>query len=719
MTIMKAFKTLLCIAVALIAVSATAADMKFFRKAAERVWKTHPEYFDANKAVPDSIAEGNSAVILMKYQSLNADYERISNLGGDKTFTRRKIFTRVMVKLLDANGVKEFSQHEFGESERAKAGHYTFMKADNAFGARVYKPDGTVTDVDLSEAFAVTEGKKDKEKNAIKRKIDIPGLEPGDVLDYFSYDEDEVQEFDPSPVRISLISDYPIMESIVECRFSPNLTIEYRAFNGAPDFEHSSDDKYNYLHLHRYNLPVLTDKRFIMKAREVPFYTIYTVNNTSTLRFYPYTLRGGGINGNLPIGTVYRDIALTLAKSDYGQHHLPGDVRRIMKEYIKTHPEASREEILKTAWTAAVYTNTFDKKDRASDYWVAVMFADLARKQGWADSVGVGFLNSRYDVPTEKIINWRQPDFGIFADGKYYLERSALLHPAGELPAAYQGERGGAYIQDRENLLQFKMPTVFVSQTTPSHKSRMTVKCNMTVKDDNSLDTRYDLTFSGITKEITSDLVDRVKWASEIEDYLGIPAGKRYKSDTYDAVEREKEIKETIRQLCSDYLYGGDEYDVDNFDITAHGVRPDAPDFKMTLSASMPETVSAVGNDLILSIGRFLGKQNPMTGTDRNRQTDIWLFGPIQSQYDFNITIPDGYEADPASLANLKTMVNNPLGMFYAEAVDNGNGTISLRTRIKINVSKAPIGAWEDFLKINDAETAFYDTVLLLKKKTQ
>ena len=64
-------------------------------------------------------------------------------------------------------------------------------------------------------------------------------------------------------------------------------------------------------------------------------------------------------------------------------------------------------------------------------------------------------------------------------------------------------------------------------------------------------------------------------------------------------------------------------------------------------------------------------------------------------------------------------MVNNPLGMFYAEAVDNGDGTISLRTRTKINVSKAPIGAWEDFLKINDAETAFYDTVLLLKKKTQ
>ena len=55
--------------------------------------------------------------------------------------------------------------------------------------------------------------------------------------------------------------------------------------------------------------------------------------------------------------------------------------------------------------------------------------------------------------------------------------------------------------------------------------------------------------------------------------------------------------------------------------------------------------------------------------------------------------------------------------MFYAEAVDNGDGTVSLRTRTKMNVATAPIGAWDDFLKLDDAITAFYDSVLVLKKK--
>lgn len=714
---MKPLKTICSIVLALAAVSGAAADMKFFKKAAKLVWDTHPEYFDAHREIPDSVAAGHSAVVLMKYEQVYADYEKVSYYVGDKTFTRRKDFTRIMVKLLDQNGVEEFSKHEFGESERAKAGHYTFMKADNAFGARVHKPDGTVTDVDLSEAFAVTEGKKDKEKNALRRKIDIPGLEPGDVLEYFTYDEDEVQELDPSPIKIDLIGPYPILESIVECRFSPNLTVEYRAYNDAPGFEESSDGKYNYLRLHRHNLPVLTDKRYLNKARQVPFYVIFTLNNTSTQRFYPYSRRDGGLNGNRAIGAVYRDISLTLAKSDYGQHHLPRDVKRIMKDFTKTHPEASREEILKAAWTATAYTNILDKENKASDYWVAVMFSDLVRDQGWADSVGVGFLNPHNEVPTEGIINWRQPDFGVYADGKFYLEGSTRLLPAGELPASYQGEKGGAYTQDRENLLKFKLPKVFIAQTTPSHKSRLSVKGKLQLNDENGIDADYSLVFSGITKEITAGLTDVMEWARDIEDYLGIPEGKRFKPDSYDAVERNKEINETVRKLSDNYLYGADDYDIDNIDITAHGVRPDAPDFKMALTARMPETVGTVGNDLLVSIGRFLGKQTPLTGTDRNRQTDISLFGPIQSQYDYEIAIPEGYEADPASLANLKTMVNNPLGMFYTEAVDNGDGTVSLRTRTKMNIATAPIGAWDDFLKLSDAETAFYDSVLLLKKK--
>ncbi len=714
---MKTSLLSLCLLAALIAPGVSAANMKFFKKSAERVWNTHPEYFDINREIPDSVASENSAVILMRYMNFFADYEKISNFKGDKTFTRRKKFTRVMVKLLDRNAVQDFSQHEFGESERVKVDYYTFMKSDNAFGARVYKPDGTVTDVDLSEAFSVTEGKKDKDKNAVKRKIDIPDLEPGDILDYFYYDEDEVQEFDPSPISLNLVTRYPILETIIECRFSPQLTVEYRAYNDAPALENYTDnDNYNCLRLQSHNLPALTDKVLLNKARQLPFYKFYTLNNTSPLRYYPYYQRAGGLNGSLPIGSVYRDISQLLANTEY-DHHLPGDVKKIVNGYVKSHPETSKEDLMKISWTAAAYTNITDEKEHVGDYGLAVMFSDLARKQGWADSVGVGFLNSREDVATEKIINWRQPDFGVFADGKFYLENSTLVFPAGELPPSYQGEKGGAYTQRREDLVKFKIPKVFIAQSTPAFKNRMTVKYSVKPDEENGLDADYDITFSGIAKELTAEFHDVSKWAPEIEDYLGIPANKRYKSDDFDEVEYNKVLTENVREFADNYIYGGEEYSIGDIEITAYGVRPDAPEFKMSLSANMPGTTVPVGNDILVSIGRFLGKQNPISGTDRKRQTDIELFGPFQRHYDIDIAVPEGYEADEASLNAFKTNTTNKLGMFYAEAVLKDDGNICVRVRTKMNAAYVPIGAWDDLLKLHDAETAFFDSVLLLKKK--
>ena len=126
-----------------------AADLKFFKKTAEKIWKIQPELFDATKSVPDSIANKHSAVILSKHYYLTADYDASRNDLADKTFTKRKAFVHYMVKLLDQNAVEEFSKHEFGESMRAKVMHYTYMKSDNAFGARIHKPDGTIVDVDI------------------------------------------------------------------------------------------------------------------------------------------------------------------------------------------------------------------------------------------------------------------------------------------------------------------------------------------------------------------------------------------------------------------------------------------------------------------------------------------------------------------------------------------------------------------------------------------
>lgn len=224
--------------VALMPVITMSADMKFFRKAAEKVWNTRPDLFDPHREIPDSLKEGVSAVIIGEYNYIYADYKASDDIRGVETRSESELFTRRMVKLLDSKAVEEFSKHEFGESSRLKVRfRKSLAEADHAFGARIYKPDGTMTEVDLSKAFVIDEGKKGGGKKGSSRIIDIPGLEPGDVLEYFSYQKCLVNELDLPKQRIMLSADYPVLDVVIEGIFDPRLTVEFRGYNGVPELD--------------------------------------------------------------------------------------------------------------------------------------------------------------------------------------------------------------------------------------------------------------------------------------------------------------------------------------------------------------------------------------------------------------------------------------------------------------------------------------------------
>ena len=147
-------KTLLAvlIAAAPLLTAEAVSDKKFFKKAAERVWSVRNELFDVSVEIPDSVKEGVSAVVLADYNFVDADYEYQQNLYGAINRTKRCYWTRRMVKLFDSKAVEDFSEFEFGQRERLDAEFYTYGGSDKAFGARIHKPGGEVTDVDLSQA---------------------------------------------------------------------------------------------------------------------------------------------------------------------------------------------------------------------------------------------------------------------------------------------------------------------------------------------------------------------------------------------------------------------------------------------------------------------------------------------------------------------------------------------------------------------------------------
>ena len=705
--------------VALMPVITMGADMKFFRKAAEKVWNTRPDLFDPHREIPDSLKEGVSAVIIGEYNYICADYKASDDIRGVETRSESELFTRRMVKLLDSKAVEEFSKHEFGESSRLKVRfRKSLAEADHAFGARIYKPDGTMTEVDLSKAFVIDEGKKGGGKKGSSRIIDIPGLEPGDVLEYFSYQKCLVNELDLPKQRIMLSADYPVLDVVIEGIFDPRLTVEFRGYNGVPELDtKKTDSGDNSVWLRRSNIPVLTDKRYVNKVRELPFYDFYILNNTSPYRFYPQYSRGGGLYQNPVVGTMFRDIAAGLAEADYEKSNLPGKIRRILKDYRKAHPEASNDELLNIAWAAANYVNNAEKNESTSDYWLAAIVSDILKKEKLAETVGVAFITPTTDVPTNEILNWRQPDFGVLVDGKLFLGNSLDSFMPGELPAIYQGQLCGSYPGNKDQLSEAVTPTVITTPTSKHGDNKISVNSLVTIGDDNEAIINNDLTFTGATKSISEEFITVGNWMASMEDYLGIDSSKGFKKKIIDAVEYDKGIKESTENLYGK-IYVGDDAEISNVKVKEFGVTPINPDFRLSFDTKIPEFVTAAGDELIVKIGSIAGDNHRIEGIERQRKADIDFGAASQENYNITLNIPEGYYVDDKSIDALAMQVQSPVGMFAAGAkkADDGRSVvISVRSRIqrpRINNK-----GWQAVLDLTDAKAGFADAVLILKKK--
>lgn len=689
-------------------------DKKLYQRAADRVWKTKPEMFDPKVVIPDSLAKENSAVVLA--ECIYIDGKLIVNeneLVDRATRTERYNFCRRMVKILGPDALKELARHKFGGIEEA-GGRITVYRSVNAFGARIIKPDGAVVDVDLSAAIPDTEGKKGKASKSDKLKIDIPGLEIGDILDYFTYNESEMREFDLPALGVTHTSKYPVLHFYMGGRFTPKLTVEFRTYNGAPDLMVNTTPKENTFSLELTGIPVVHDEKFLCPKRQLPFYEFYICNNESMHRFYPASVRHGGLRGNPAIGTVYRDISLTLANSIYDASDFPSKLRKLYSNYRKANPEATKRQLLDAAWLASVYLNQTDKHEDNSDYWLALMFSDFARKQSLVDSIGVGFLNSREDVATAEIIHREQPDFGPIAEGTIFLPNHLLNYLPGEIPGHYQGEKGAYYPGDRERLQRFTLPTVFNAPIERAGKNRAIVNISLTSAEEGAVEASTNIVLSGSQKRLADNFNNLDEWAETVEEYLGIPENKRYRNKERDDVARAEEVKDAAKDLYNSLVCHDGESTVSDVAVTSRGIIPGKPNFEISFNARTPDIVTDAGSEMLIPVGKFVGADKRLDGKQRERQLYAFLNTPMQYQYNLTVRVPEGYTATPEALEALKSNLLNNVGMYFTDARIGEDGNVEIFVRSSFNTIFVPLERWNDLLDILDAEAAFGEANLIL-----
>lgn len=704
--------------------SHAATDEKFFKKAAEIVWKVEIPEFDPQADLSDSIFNDCSATRIAYMRNIVAGLENSAsmtkylNTGKVSTSATSSVdITRVMVKLNDRKAVEEYSDFDIDAKFNEGLSTYSYAKSNTAFGARIHKPDGTVSDVDLSDTYTLTSGKKERDS---RHRIAIPGLSTGDVIEYFFYTEMYLDEMSLPPFMIPLTHRYPTKSYILECDVAEELTLEYMPLNGAPALSRIpvNGKKQPGIGFKLENLPAFDlDIPYFSIARQIPYICMYIMNNNSNLVYHPGSARIGGIRIPTP-DMVITDIAYSIAETSLPPQPL-NKAASLVKQWKKSHPEASEREIIDAAWLATIYAAHIDDR-RYSDRAVAVYFTDVLKKAGVTQPGYIGVTASRLEMPVSKMIHYNLPQYFTQVGDSSYLNSGHRIFAPGDIPGYYTGEEAYKFAAKRDHkyypksLQKFKLP---VSKAS-ANNANVKISVSLSQEDPDIALIDCGVTATGTYKQTFSSLIDNIDHLEAIESYLGIDPKERKNRYSPDPLKRYEEKNKLISKMA-EIILGTPLRDLKSHELTSRGCTPAEQTVSFRLNGEMEGIVSHAGNNLIVRVGSLIGKQLDIKESHRTREVDILRRSPDNTRIDISFAIPQGYTVTDESLESLCRNVSNSCGTFFTRATRDAADPSLVTVSVNIRNPKThyPLSAWGEALALNDAAIDFTTSSLQLVAK--
>jgi hypothetical protein len=190
------------------------------------MWSTANKSFQVSD-VPKKWAT-KSAVIIAQLNRYEYRKPAVLNL------LRYNEYHHYRIKMLDKNAINKYSEMSYYTNHTDNSTHETVKVY---VGFKVIKPNGKEIIVDLATAVTM-----EKQSGGLKRSYDklaIPGLEQGDILDYYICEEATksnqslIYFFDP--IVYALPREYPVMNHKLQFRAERRCFINLKSLNGAPE----------------------------------------------------------------------------------------------------------------------------------------------------------------------------------------------------------------------------------------------------------------------------------------------------------------------------------------------------------------------------------------------------------------------------------------------------------------------------------------------------
>ncbi len=696
---------------------------KFLENTAKSVWAMDIPEFNPSTPIPDSLAADNSAVVIARYFGLNGDYDNQFNPTKQRTYgisannaTKFTYLRRSMVKLLDQTAVDEYSDFEFGEEVIVKKRHHELISARNAFGARIYKPDGSMHEVDLSQALKVAHGKKEDKDESLK--IPIPGLEIGDVIDFFYCDEITIDEMSLPSFDVYVIKEHPALNVIIEGSFDKNLTVEYRSINGLPDLicipYTDTRNNRSEISLRLTDVQGNPGSDYSRRARQSPCLRMAVHNNNSQIIPKPSSSRAPGFCSVIPVEMVFADCQsmllgeLNKLKENSGLYN---KAKKLTRDYAKKHPEATNRQVIDAAFIAMVYAMLTDKEDAPSDKRLPLLFNKLVGELNLSDRNSIALLSSRSQPVITDIIDWKDPYYASIIGDSLYCFNSIGTYMPGETPSGYQGETALAI---KWPIAVNRAEQYFVTLNNNMARDNQ-YSCDMKVSIDpetQNLNSQFDATATGAMKHNLLLPITVKGLISYYADFLGTTPPS---ANPEDLVVLQSDMDKIMAENTS-RMHGVEISDVSDSKIIDYGFLPGSKGIVVSHKGVIKNEIVDTGDDLILNVGHLMGKRSLISKSERERTLPAFLPSTRLTKYKITIATPEGYTPDPASLEHLTINESSALGKVYAYASVDDDNNVVVGFIEQFNTFFISPEQWPEFLRLDDLATSVYDASIIYNK---
>lgn len=702
-------------------------DQKFMKNAAKRMWAIEPTNFNPKAEIPDSLVGDAPAVNIAVYYYCKASRDKVDEIGNGYSApismmlgeSDIEFIERRMVKILDAGALEDLTEFKFDADvyHPIQAG-ITGLLTENAFGARIHKPDGNVVYVDMKNTLTETVGKKGKE--AVEHKIAIPGLEVGDVLEYFRLKHFYFLGNRGIERRLELFSEYPTASLVIETSLDPSLTTEFRTFNGVEPVERMGLDlDKNEVYMWEFrNLPAFGKPQYCSVSRQMPFIGIRVRDNISKL-YTPVlrSMRNPGVYMNLVTPIYLNETAEVIS----GLEARPEDMKyamEILNNYRKNHPDADDKAVVDAAWLAVIYAAKFSE-EKYNQFDITAFFKDVLDKLQLSTPSSIAITSSRDEVNIDEIMDYSEATPFVLVGKRAFMLPDNLALAPGELPAEYAGEKYYTMEGKRNSIFskQSFFSSAFPKSNGGANSRNDTISISIPDTDGSELKVRLASGRVGSAKDVGVGIVFTEDFINNIENSLEIPEKSRgkHKFDTAANVELKKKNMEKIAES----LFDDAKLKVENSEVTAFGNLTGNNRLCYNLDFTADGLLTPAGDELILNIGAFAGgRKSRIKDVNKQRKMSIFTAGPYLRRKSITVEIPEGYRVDPADLDQLNCNVTNLCGSFYVGAsINKETGNIRLDVNHRSKSAVFSPERWEDFVALNKAIDEYAARTIVLHRE--